>query len=81
MLCLRDRIGKALPAGEERQSDAFSFDRDDVEAPHSPWIIHWHQGLSAITQLHTLESTLDAAQIKGTFPFLSSLDTFFGEQA
>ena len=79
--CFREQLYDALPAGEERQSDAFSFDRDDVEAPHSPWIIHWHQGLSAITQLHTLESTLDAAQIKGTFPFLSSLDTFFGEQA
>ncbi|MBQ9407546.1 MAG: AAA family ATPase [Desulfovibrio sp.] len=75
--CFMEQLYDALPTGEEETGDAFSFDRDDVEAPHTPWIIHWHQGLSAMKQLHTLENALDTAQIHATFPFLSNLDTFF----
>ena len=78
--CFREQLYDALPAGEAEQ-DAFSFDCNDEAAPHNPWIIHWHQGLSALKQLHTLESTLDAAQIQGTFPFLRNLDEAFREEA
>ena len=77
--CFRERLYDALPAGEEER-DAFSFDCNDEAAPHNPWIIHWHQDLSAQKQLHTLEGTLDAAQIQGTFPFLRNLDIFFEER-
>lgn len=77
--CFRERLYDALPVGEER--DTFSYDCNDETAPHNPWIIHWHQGLSALKQLHTLEGTLDAAQIYGIFPFLRNLDIFFEERA
>ena len=78
--CFRERLYDALPAGE-KERDAFSFDCNDEAAPHNPWIIHWHQGLSTLKLLHTLEGTLDAAQIQGTFPFLRNLDDIFKEDA
>lgn len=77
--CFRERLYDALAAGEEYQ-DAFSFDCNDEAAPHNPWAIHWHQGLSALKQLHTLGGTLDATQIHGIFPFLHNLDLFFEDQ-
>lgn len=78
--CFIKQLYDALPAGREKQ-DAFSFDCNDEAAPHYPWIIYWHQGLSALEQLCALESTLDAAQIQGTFPFLRNLDEVFREEA
>lgn len=78
--CFRERLYDALPAGKAEQ-DTFSFDCNDEAAPHNPWIIHWHQGLSALRQLHTLDGTLDAVQIHGIFPFLHNFDIYFEEQA
>ena len=80
--CFREQLYDDLPIEQETLNDIFSFDRDDEEAPHTPWIIHWHQGLSAMKHLHTLENTLDANQIRGTFPFLVNLNTFlFGDRS
>lgn len=77
--CFRESLYDPLPAGEEDQS-AFSFDRDNEEAPHTPWIIHWHQGLSALRELYSLDGRLDATQIYGIFPFLRNLDDVFREE-
>lgn len=78
--CFTDNLYDVLSAGKIVQ-DPFSFELDDENAPHNPWIIHWHQGLRALVQLNTLESTLDPAQIQGTFPFLRNLDEVFREEA
>ncbi len=68
--CFRDHLYDDVEAEE---SEAFSFDCEDEEAPHNPWVIHWHQGLQAMLQLNTLEDTLDENQIRATFPFLENL--------
>ena len=71
--CFRDRLYDDLPAEKD---DAFSFDCNDVEAPHNPWVIHWNLGLLGMRQLSTLENTLDKNQIQGTFPFLKNLRNY-----
>lgn len=74
--CFRDKLYDDISAG---QDDGFSFDCNDLEAPHNPWLIHWHPGLHSMKQLSTLEKTLDEQQIRGTFPFLQNLSTFLKE--
>ena len=75
--CFMEHLYDVMPEGSEGQDGVFSFDRDDEEAPHTPWKIFWYPGLSCMKRLHTLESTLDKDQIRATFPFLKNLDTFF----
>ena len=73
MNCLYDNIS-------DKHTDrnyTFSFDRNDTEAPHSPWIIYWNQIFSSIQKLYTINHTLDAAQIQGTFPFILNLEKCF----
>lgn len=77
--CFVKYLYDPLPEG---RNDAFSFDLSDEAAPHIPWPIHWNQGLSAMRQLHTLDATLDAAQMAAVFPFSANLYAFFfGEDA
>lgn len=72
--CFRDLLYDDVEADVEAgKSDAFSFDCEDEEAPHNPWIIHWHQGLQSMLQLSSFEDTLDENQIRATFPFLRNL--------
>ena len=75
--CFRDHIYGAMST-EGSNNDTFSFACDDIEAPHNPWCIHWHQDLYGIKQLYTLEKTLDADMIQTTFPFLRNLERFLG---
>lgn len=61
-------------------ADAFSFDIADEEAPHSPWLINWNQGLSSMQQLYTLHLALDETQIEANFPFIKNFYNYFWEK-
>ena len=75
--CFQDYIYDDLSAGSTESNDSFTFDFNDMAAPHNPWCIHWNQSLYAMKQLDTLEDTLDENLIRATFQFLENLDSFF----
>ena len=52
----RDNLYDDVPSDCQAADDAFSFDRDDDEAPHSPWPIHWTRGFAAGASLRDIES-------------------------
>ena len=52
----RDGIyGNVEPS--ENPGDPYSFDRDEEDAPHAPFPIHWTRGLAAGASLQDLEAT------------------------
>ena len=52
----RDNLYDDVSSDCQAADDAFSFDRDDDDAPHSPWPIHWTRGLAAGASLRDIES-------------------------
>ncbi len=54
-------------------SDLFSFDIQDVGAPHDPLVIHWTRGLAAGASLRDLETDIDTVR-SAYAPFLDRFD-------
>lgn len=77
--CFSTHLYDELPADQQA---SFSYDLMDEQAPHTPWLIHWYQGLMAMQRLDTLDSALDPNLMTATFPFVCSLyDYIFGEDS
>jgi hypothetical protein len=56
-----------IPAGDA-DLEAFNFDKDDIDAPHYPWLIHWNRGFASLPNLHQpLQQQAVKGQIMGIF--------------
>lgn len=79
--CFVDHLYDSIPAEIDLAGDFFTFDLSADEAPHSPWEIKWHQGISSLRQLYTLSESFDPAMVKAIFPFVDNLyENFFGDE-
>ncbi len=59
-----DNLYDEVPPDEGTDSNSFTFDLCNEEAPHFPWPIYWHEGLLALREFHTLptgKEVLEAA--------------------
>jgi hypothetical protein len=56
----RESLYDEVPAGDaaESDSDLFSFDFADEDAPHNPLPVYWNRGLAARTSLRALEDSI-----------------------
>lgn len=56
-------------------TDAFSFDRFEQNAPHSPLAIRWHRGFAGLGSLHEGIGNIDKNTVQAVFgDFLQGLD-------
>lgn len=49
------------------QTEGFSYDLLDDQAPHRPWPIQWHRSFAALSSLHSRLNTLDTKQVQLIF--------------
>ena len=73
----RDRLYDSL-LGPDDPTDAVSYDLSSEEAPHSPLMIRWNQGLAAGASLRHLEET---AVDQAYWPFLKRFDRMHSRTA
>lgn len=48
-------------------TDRWTFDVDEVSAPHYPWAIAWNRGFAALRSIHDRFASVDAEQVKMIF--------------
>ncbi|GHV86458.1 hypothetical protein AGMMS50230_20660 [Spirochaetia bacterium] len=62
-----DQIYDVIPA-DNVAAEVFSFNKDDTDAPHYPWPVHWNRGFASLPNLHQpLQQQAVRAQIMGIF--------------
>lgn len=55
-----------VPPGEVG-SDRWTFDVDEISAPHYPWAISWNRGFATVRSLHDRLAGIDAEQVQAVF--------------
>lgn len=73
----RESLYDEVPGGDdaEPETELFSFDFADEDAPHNPLPVYWNRGLASLTSLRALEGSVLSLAYG---PFLERFDQLWG---
>lgn len=79
--CFNAHLYDPLPTDGRRGDGTFRFERDDGDAPHSPWSVRWLEGLGPACGQRALKDALEGERLHASFPLARRVEALLRDEA